>query len=1586
MNPRPPYLLLLCVALILAGNEAFAQRQMEKLGRGIVAIRTSSTQVYIGWRMLGSDPESIGFKLYRVASGVTNVLNGGNLLTNTTDFVDTPPSLAVANTYFVQPMTNGVGQAFSGIYTLFANAPAQQYLSIPLTPPDGGTEPATADGTDAGGPYTYNANDCSVGDVDGDGEYEIILKWDPSNSKDNSQSGFTGDTYLDCYKLNGTRLWRIDLGPNVRSGAHYMDFMVFDYDGDGKAEVMCRTGPGAKDGLGNYVGGTSKWQNANGPRPTFNDTDDYRTTGPNGANGYVLAGPEFLTVFNGLTGEELATATFYPKRDQDNNDDNPTAARINTIWGDSYGNRIDRFLAGVAYVDGKQPSGIFCRGYYTRACLAAWDWRNGQLTRRWTFDSNDGNPANLAYRGQGAHSLTIGDVDGDGKDEITYGACAIDDDGKGLYSTGLGHGDALHMSDMNPNRPGQEVWMIHESPASYGSAGLEFRDAKTGALIFGVDGQNTDVGRGVAYDIDPRYPGYEMWGARGGLMSSTGVQIRTSHPSQMNFCVWWDADLLRESLDGTTIYKWDWTNNANNSILSPDGLASNNGTKSTPCLSADILGDWREEVIWRTEDNTELRIYTTIVPATNRLYTLMHDPQYRCAIAWQNTGYNQPPHPGFFLGQDMRPPPLAPISEARRLWHGSAAGNAWDTSTANWLTNGIWTSNNPATTFSFGDSVLFDLSGSNQVPVNFPGAVSPGKVTVFSPNDYVFSGSGSLAGAMALVKAGPGRLTLNTTNSYTGPTTVSGGVLIVNGSLDGSPVTVERRGSPEGLARLGGNGRLGQGLTLQKDCGLMVGPDTNSAGTLIVSNSLIELGNVLNQFDLSNDPAGVAKTNDRVNIIGNLVVTGTNTIQISQPDGFLGGGVYPLLSYSGALTGGLTNFALSGTFIQPAVLTNPPGMIALLAIIPAAPPVAPTSLGATAIGAFQINLAWRDNSSDENAFLIERSTNNLTFRQIASVSPNTTNYADIGLLANTTYYYRVRGTNLAGASAYSNTTNATTTATPPSLTWRGDSTANVWDIATTANWLNGTNVTYYADGSFVTFDAAGSNSLAVNLSTVLQPGSLTVAATKNYTFSGSGSLAGATALVKSGTGTLTLAATNTFSGGIVLSNGTVALSGSSVGAYTANSYAPGFGAVTFRGGKLALYGAGLADNSTGYGTFTNDLIIASGQTGTLMAGPRQTLASKVAGAGTLNLFVDYVRGDVGGDWSAFNGILNLTQTTGTPPSGTTDDFRVTTTGGFPNVRLNLGTNVIMYSRAAAGSTIPIGEFSGAPGATISANGGSGAGAQYVVTWRVGGLGTDATNAALIQSATSLIKEGAGRWALTGTNTYTGTTTVNAGMLLINGDQSGATGSFTVGPVGALGGSGIIGGNTTVNGMLSPGNSLGTLTFNSDLTLSGSGTAFFELSRTPLTNDVVRVLGTVAYGGTLSAINLNPDDFQAGDKFRLFNAAGYSGAFTSLDLPDLNDGLAWSTNKLAVDGRLWVVKTTPPEIAKTILPGSNRFILKGGGGTPNWDYYVLGSTNLMFPLSQWVRVMTNQFDASGSFSVTNSMGANVSQQFYLLQSP
>lgn len=584
----------------------YAARYMENLDRGVIAVRISSNQVYVGWRMLGSEwGKNISYHVYRGSTRITTAAVAGS-----TNIIDTT---TLSSTYSVSAVINGVELPASRGVSVWDNS----YLDIPLQRPGGGTTP---DGID----YTYSPNDCSVGDLDGDGQYEIVLKWDPSNSKDNSQSGYTGNVYLDAYELDGTLLWRIDLGINIRAGAHYTQFIVYDLDSDGRAELVCKTADGTTDGQGTILG---------------SPTADYRNS-----SGYILSGPEYLSVFDGRTGAFLDTVDYIPPR-----------GRVSD-WGDSYGNRVDRFLACAAYLDGVHPSVVMCRGYYTRAVLAAWDFSGGKLTLRWVFDTNNGY---ASYMGQGNHNLSVGDVDGDGFDEIVYGSCTIDHNGTGLYSTGLDHGDAMHLGDLDPARPGLEVFAIHE-PAGDTVIGTSFRDAATGEVIWSMT--PGDVGRGCSDDIYADNAGAEMWSSKtGGLRDRYGGYLGRS-PSSTNFLIWWDGDLTRELLDGNHIDKYGTSSDTR--LLTAADCSSNNGTKSTPCLSADILGDWREEVIWRTSDNTALRIYTSTAAASHRLYTLMHDPQYRLAIAWQNVAYNQPPHPSFHIGAGMNAPPVPDIVPA----------------------------------------------------------------------------------------------------------------------------------------------------------------------------------------------------------------------------------------------------------------------------------------------------------------------------------------------------------------------------------------------------------------------------------------------------------------------------------------------------------------------------------------------------------------------------------------------------------------------------------------------------------------------------------------------------------------------------------------------------------------------------------------------------------------------------------------------------------------------------------------------------------------------------------------------------------
>ncbi len=630
MKTPLPRVLALALGLTFGAAASLhaAPYQMESLGRGVVALRTSGADVYVGWRQLGLDPSGVSYNVYRSANGAAAVKLNASPITNSTNFVDTTSTASSTNIYTVRPVLNGVEQTASAGFTLPANSTATGYLRVPLMQPAGGTTPS-------GEAYTYSPNDCSVGDLDGDGEYELVVKWDPSNSKDNSQSGYTGNVYLDAYRLNGTRLWRIDLGRNIRAGAHYTQFQVYDLDGDGRAEVAAKTAPGTVSGTGQNVLMGSDSASA-----------DYRNS-----SGYILSGPEYLTIFNGQTGAALATAAYVVPRG------------TVSAWGDSYGNRVDRFLSGIAYLDGTRPSLIMARGYYTRAAIAAWDYRNGQLTQRWLFDTGNSTSGSLAgYRGQGAHSLSIADVDADGRHEIVYGACVIDDNGAAKHTTGLGHGDALHVSDLNPSRAGLEIFMPHESPGSNGGIGSSLRDANTGARLWTTSASG-DVGRGCTGDIDSRYAGYEMWASNNSnLYSASGTVIASSKPGPTNFMIWWDTDLKREFLDNVTISKWNETAFNTSTLLAASGVASNNSTKATPNLSGDILGDWREELILRETGNTALRIYVSTSVATNRLYTLMHDAQYRVAIAWQNVGYNQPPHPSFYLGSGMSAQPAATIT------------------------------------------------------------------------------------------------------------------------------------------------------------------------------------------------------------------------------------------------------------------------------------------------------------------------------------------------------------------------------------------------------------------------------------------------------------------------------------------------------------------------------------------------------------------------------------------------------------------------------------------------------------------------------------------------------------------------------------------------------------------------------------------------------------------------------------------------------------------------------------------------------------------------------------------------------------
>ncbi len=655
--------MLASAAVAVASAQSTSVSQMERLDRGLVALPASSgTGNFVSWRLLGTDDEdNTRFELLRNGQKVTSNL----YVTNYNDTYGTSSSR-----YQVVTIVDGERVDTTDVVTPWG----QPYKTLTLDRPAGGT----LDDAE----YTYSPNDCSVGDVDGDGQYELFVKWDPSNAKDNSQSGTTGNVYIDCYRLDGTKLWRIDLGRNIRAGAHYTQFMVYDFDRDGKAEMICKTAPGSKDGQGKYVNQAA----TDAAIRAASNTKSWVVSG-----GRINGGQEYLTVFSGATGEALHTIAYYPTRN--------AVAELSEAEGTynwdtrsgksdkgNYGNRGERYLAAVAYLDGpdKPASGIFSRGYYTYAHIYAVTFDGKHLNKRWLHSSETassyklttydaaGTPSVRNFSGlkptsgsgsgtmfgNGNHNMSVADVDGDGCDEIIWGSGAVNNDGTLLYGTGFGHGDAIHLADHNPYNPGLEVFQVHEEKGTYA---WDLHDARTGAILLKGGPEGIDNGRGMAGQFDASVRGSLLWsGDKVARRATDGSQYSEKYGS-MNFRIYWDGDLQEELFDGGKIDKWNG-NGTSRVYLNSKNLydynhsSTCNGTKSTPNLQADMLGDWREEVIlWSSEDAATLNIFTTNTTTKYRMPTLMHDHTYRMGICWQNTAYNQPPHLGYYLPDAMLP-------------------------------------------------------------------------------------------------------------------------------------------------------------------------------------------------------------------------------------------------------------------------------------------------------------------------------------------------------------------------------------------------------------------------------------------------------------------------------------------------------------------------------------------------------------------------------------------------------------------------------------------------------------------------------------------------------------------------------------------------------------------------------------------------------------------------------------------------------------------------------------------------------------------------------------------------------------------
>ena len=630
---------------VLYSHDA-SDRPMESLNRGLV-VQALNGGNYLSWRLMVDEDEVYGTSESNVPFNIYK--NGQFLATETysTNYID--PNGTSSDTYQVAPIVNGVEGEKSDSVAPFASG--SNYFDIPVDKPKSTLTTTTTITTDEDGNelpenqwYTekkvneYTIGDTSCGDLDGDGEYELVVKWDCA-PRDNSQAGLTGNVYLDAYKLNGKKLWRIDLGKNIRAGAHYTQFLVYDFDMDGKAEVACKTAPGSIDGVGKYVSETSsvdEIRNANDKTVSYVNQ-----------NGYILDGNEYFTAFDGETGKTIDTIYYpIPRLDYES-------------WGDTNGNRCDRYVASVAWLDGQRPYAVYWRGYYMgrngrqRHGTCGISLENGVLNPKYKFDtySEDTDaytPGNEKYVGEGNHNMTVADVDDDGNDEfISATLCyEVNDEDKLMpkWYGGRQHGDALHIGNYDPTNNNFEYFSVHE----HGDFGMTLMDAKTGEEAFHVSDSN-DTGRGLMANIG--MGGYYQMSSNAGTYVAYGNNVFKKVNASMgqNFRIFWDGDLYDEELDGLTITSWNGAGRS--TIFKADGCTSINSTKANPALQADIFGDWREEVIYPLTTNDALRVYTTNIPSEYKIKSLMFDSVYRSGVASEQSAYNQPPHVSMYMSE-----------------------------------------------------------------------------------------------------------------------------------------------------------------------------------------------------------------------------------------------------------------------------------------------------------------------------------------------------------------------------------------------------------------------------------------------------------------------------------------------------------------------------------------------------------------------------------------------------------------------------------------------------------------------------------------------------------------------------------------------------------------------------------------------------------------------------------------------------------------------------------------------------------------------------------------------------------------------
>ncbi|MBS2100430.1 rhamnogalacturonan lyase family protein [Carboxylicivirga linearis] len=1420
-------ILIVFTLLIASLGVIKAQRQMEQLGRGVVVTRTGTNSALVSWRLLGTEPWNIGFDVYKIAgSGEAQKLNS-SVLEQGTNFTDNALNSSVNNSYYVVPVLNGVEQEASASFTLKANTVAEPCIVVPLQ-------------------GNKQIHFVWVGDLDGDGEYEYVL--------DRLDFG-GGGCQVEAYKIDGTRLWSIDMGPNstnmdnISPGSstidvgHWDGVTVYDMDGDGKAEVLLRTANGV-------------------------------VFGDDGVLEHSNNNVQFVSVVDGMSGAERARAEI------PNNYINvgPLACSM----GIGYLNGVTPSL--VTFMKNRNSDGSFNR----LAC--AWDFDGTNITLKWKTNMPFGNSYGS---GSDGHQMRIIDVNGDGIDDV--GQCGFvlkGEDGSLLYNLGdqgIEHGDRWFVGKLDPTRPGLQGYGIQQ----YNSILDYYYDATKGELIWKhttPDGSAGDVGRGSVGDLDPTKPGYEVW-QFGGLYNGPSNEYVGSTYPYPNLRIWWDGDLLSENLNDSKFEKYHYQTKSVSRLLTAWHYHSATGSaRAVPMFYGDIFGDWREEVIFTSSDFSKLIIFTTPNETQHRIYTLPHNPAYRNCMTIK--GYMQSHMVDYYLGADMTTPPTPPIQTADCIWKGDGQDNVWD---INQSTN--WNVSNTDGVFTQGSDVLFDISGNPDTTITLIGDLQPSVVKVISPVNYYFNGDGGLSGTTGIVKAGYGALSINTFNTYSGITNVEEGAVFVNDTITQTDVVVYPG------AEIGGKGKISKSLTLMQ--GAQVSPGAlGEVGTLQVGSDVVISNSVQLNFELTDDSTGVTKPSDKIIIDGNLSIEEDIALNIIEADEIIKPGEYPLIAYTGQLTGELSNIDIQGLAGKKTTLKDSINTIFLL--IEGARSVENIKWsGDYGVWDLQTTQGWLLN--DESVTFVANDT--VLFDNTGLANSTVTIEGDLpvgGITVNVNdgdYSFTGSG-NIGGTGSLEKNGNGKLTITTNN-SFTGKTVVNGGTFEVNSIKEAGVNSSIGANTSIhpSQFEINDSKLKYIGSALSLTDKGLTLGGASDtiditYTsgaFIVEGVVAGSADLVKTGVGTLTFKNNNSFVGDVFIKKGELLLGSELANVEGIN------GDIYFEDGTLSMA-------MGGYTEFTNNLIVPAEGVGTFNTDDRCNYRGSLTGSGTFNVRLNGTidRNVFFGNWSNFTGTINITG-----PADTR--FRIANSYGYGNATVNLGNSMGMYH----GGTGTTGGDNVATTVEIGALTGPSSSRLFDERWVIGSKNIDCRYSGVIEGY-SVRKVGTGSLSLSGQSTYSGGTVIDEGYLIarnIGGSATG-TGRVTINSDGYLTGMGGVNGSVTVNsgGCIVPGlmdsQTLTGLSLRGNVIFRSGSKLQIEVYNSNSSCHLIRASNNlIELNGTLELIEKTDTPYQAGDEFVIVNGSNISGEFEAIIPETPGEGLVWDTSELVSAGKIKVTTAT-----------------------------------------------------------------------------